>query len=484
MPHQTTESFSQLFEESVKNVDMRQGALIQGLVVNIDPEYVTVNVGLKSEGPIPVAEFKHSPVAVGDTVEVVLESPENGFGETRLSHEKAMRARAWVQLERSFEEQAIVVGKITERVKGGFTVDLGAIRAFLPGSLIDVKPVRDPAFLEGKELEFKIIKMDKKRNNVVVSRRAVMEAESREERMSRLGELQEGQEVIGVVKNITDYGAFIELGGIDGLLHITDMALENGKKPSELLNVGDEIKVKVLKFDREKQRVSLGLKQIDEDRRRIPLGVKQCKANPWEEFAGQYQVGEKVKGAVCSITDFGLFIGLNGGIDGLIHLSDISWNEPGETAVRAYQKGDEVEAIILAIDPERERISLGVKQMSNDPIETYLQGLDKDAVIKAKVNEVSAKQAVLQLNAELTGILRIADYSYDRIKDLQDELKAGEEVDVKVVNFDRKSHQVYVSHKVLETPPKGETGSRSVGNDAPTKTTLGDLLKEQMQSKK
>ncbi|OGT41008.1 MAG: 30S ribosomal protein S1 [Gammaproteobacteria bacterium RIFCSPHIGHO2_12_FULL_40_19] len=556
MSEQHTENFAQLFEASLKSVDMRNGALLEGLVVSIDSEFVTVNVGLKSEGPIPVNEFRHEEVNVGDIVEVVLESPENGFGETRLSHEKAMRARAWTQLEKSFEAQAIVMGTIIERVKGGFTVELGSVRAFLPGSLVDVKPVRDPGYLEGKELEFKVIKMDKKRNNVVVSRRAVMEAESREERISRLEELQEGQEVIGVVKNITDYGAFIELGGIDGLLHITDMAWKRVKHPSELLNVGDEIKVKVLKFDRDKQRVSLGLKQmgedpwvnvaqrypantritgkvtnitdygcfveleegveglvhmsemdwtnknihpskvvnmheeievivldIDEDRRRISLGVKQCKANPWEEFAGHYQVGEKVKGAVCSITDFGLFIGLNGGIDGLVHLSDISWAEAGEQAVRAYQKGDMVEAVILAIDPERERISLGIKQMSNDPTETYLQGLDKDAVIKAKVNEVSAKQAVLQLNAELTGILRIADYSYDRIKDLQDELKAGEEVDVKVVNFDRKSHQVYVSHKVLETPPKGETGSRSVGGDTPTKTTLGDLLKEQMQSK-
>lgn len=555
MSEHTIENFAQLFEASLQTLDMRNGTLLQGLVVAIDNEFVTVNVGLKSEGPIPVNEFRHEEVNVGDIVEVVLESPENGFGETRLSHEKAMRARAWTQLEKTFEAQAIVMGTIIERVKGGFTVELGSIRAFLPGSLVDVKPVRDPGYLEGKELEFKVIKMDKKRNNVVVSRRAVMEAESREERMSRLEELQEGQEVIGVVKNITDYGAFIELGGIDGLLHITDMAWKRVKHPSELLTVGDEIKVKVLKFDREKQRVSLGLKQmgedpwvnvaqrypvntritgkvtnitdygcfveleegveglvhmsemdwtnknihpskvvnmheeievivldIDEDRRRISLGVKQCKANPWEEFAGQFQVGEKVKGAVCSITDFGLFIGLKGGIDGLVHLSDISWSEAGEQAVRAYQKGDEVEAVILAIDPERERISLGIKQMSGDPMESYLQGLDKDAVIKATVNEVSAKQAVLQLSEGLTGILRIADYSYDRVKDLQEELTVGETVDVKVINADRKTHQVYVSHKVLETPPKGETGTRSM-SDAPTKTTLGDLLKEQMQSK-
>ncbi|MDP1573829.1 MAG: 30S ribosomal protein S1 [Coxiellaceae bacterium] len=550
------ESFSQLFEESMKSLDLRQGALIQGLVVAMDHEFIIVNVGMKSEGPIPVSEFRHEEVNVGDVVEVVLESPENGFGETRLSHEKAVRARAWTQLERTFEEQAIVIGTITERVKGGFTVDLGSIRAFLPGSLVDVKPVRDPGYLEGKELEFKVIKMDKKRNNVVVSRRAVMEAESREERMSRLGELQEGQEVIGVVKNITDYGAFVELGGIDGLLHITDMAWKRVKHPSELLTVGEEIKVKVLKFDREKQRVSLGLKQLAEDpwmnvarrypvgtrlagkvtnitdygcfveleegveglvhmsemdwtnknvhpskvvnlqeevevvvldidgeRRRISLGVKQCRQNPWEEFSSTHQIGDKVKGAVCSITDFGLFIGLSGGIDGLIHLSDISWSEAGEVAVRTYQKGDMVEAVILAIDPERERISLGIKQLSGDPLEGQLQGLDKDAVIKAKVKEVSAKQAVLQLTEELTGILRIADYSYDRVKDLQEELTVGEEVDVKVINVDRKTQQVYVSHKVLETPPKGETGSRSVGGDAPTKTTLGDLLKEQMQSK-
>ncbi|OGT50364.1 MAG: 30S ribosomal protein S1 [Gammaproteobacteria bacterium RIFCSPHIGHO2_12_FULL_38_11] len=549
-----TENFAELFEASLKTIDLRQGTLLEGLVVAIDNEFITVNVGLKSEGPIPIAEFKHEEVNVGDIVEVVLESPENGFGETRLSHEKAMRARAWTQLEKVFEAQTIIMGTITERVKGGFTVDLGTIRAFLPGSLVDVKPVRDPGYLEGKELEFKVIKMDKKRNNVVVSRRAVMEAETREERMSRLDELQESQEVIGVVKNITDYGAFIELGGIDGLLHITDMAWKRVKHPSELLKVGDEIKVKVLKFDREKQRVSLGLKQlgedpwhnvanrfpagtritgkvtnitdygcfveiedgveglvhmsemdwtnknvhpskvvslhdeievivleIDEARRRISLGVKQCKANPWGEFSSKHQVGEKVKGAVCSITDFGLFIGLPGGIDGLVHLSDISWSEAGEQAVRAYQKGQEVEAVILAIDPERERISLGIKQLSGDPIEESLEGLDKNAIIKATVNEVSAKQAVLQLNEKLTGILRIADYSYDRIKDLQEELKAGEEVDVKVVNFDRKTHQIYVSHKVLETPPKGDSGSRSVGGDAPTKTTLGDLLKEQMQ---
>lgn len=554
---QNTESFAQLFEASLNEVNMRQGALLQGLVVSIDAEYITVNVGLKSEGPISRAEFKHEEIKIGDLVEVVLESVENGFGETRLSHEKAMRARAWVELEKSFESQAIVMGTIVERVKGGFTVELGAVRAFLPGSLVDVKPVRDPGYLEGKELEFKIIKMDRKRNNVVVSRRAVMEAESHEERKSRLDELQEGQEVIGVVKNLTDYGAFIELGGVDGLLHITDMAWKRVKHPSELLKVGEEIKVKVLKFDRDKQRVSLGLKQlgddpwvsiaarypvntrmtgkitnitdygcfveleegveglvhmsemdwtnknvhpskvvsmhedvevivldIDADRRRISLGIKQCKKNPWEEFSSAHEVGEKIKGTVCSITDFGLFVGLSGGIDGLVHLSDISWNEPGEQAVRAYQKGSEVEAVILAIDPERERISLGIKQLSGDPMEIQLQGIDKDVTISATVKEVNAKQAVLQLTPDLLGILRVSDYSHERIKDLQESLTVGDTLEVKIANVDRKNNQVYVSRKVLE-PTKAENVAavRKAMAGTPTKTTLGDLLKEQMQSK-
>ncbi|OGT26812.1 MAG: 30S ribosomal protein S1 [Gammaproteobacteria bacterium RIFCSPLOWO2_02_FULL_42_14] len=560
---QHTESFAQLFEESLQHINMRQGALMKGLVISIDPEYITVNVGLKSEGPIPTAEFKHEEIKVGDFVEVVLESPENGFGETRLSHEKAMRARAWVELEKTFEAQTIVMGTIIERVKGGFTVELGAVRAFLPGSLVDVKPVRDPGYLEGKELEFKIIKMDRKRNNVVVSRRAVMEASSHEERMSRLDELQEGQEVIGIVKNITDYGAFVELGGIDGLLHITDMAWKRVKHPSELLKVGEELKVKVLKFDRDKQRVSLGLKQlgddpwvsiaarypvgtrltgkvtnitdygcfvelqegveglvhmsemdwtnknvhpskvvnlqedvevivldIDEERRRISLGIKQCKRNPWEEFSSEHEVGQKIKGTVCSITDFGLFVGLAGGIDGLVHLSDISWSESGEQAVRAYQKGSEVEAVILAIDPERERISLGIKQLSDDPMEAHLQGLEKDTVVKVTVTEVSAKQATVQLKENLTGVLRIADYSHERIKDLQEKLQVGDEIEVKIANVDRKNQQVYVSRKALEAVPKTETpaavpSSRkaTASSGAPTKTTLGDLLKEQMKNK-
>src|SRR3990167_1385525 len=488
-----TENFSQLFESSLQNKKLHEGALITATVIDIDKEFVTVSAGLKSDGCIPLVEFKNEEVRVGDTIEVVLESLENGFGETRLSREKALRAKAWVDLEKAFEAKEIITGTIIERVKGGFTVELGPIRAFLPGSLVDVKPVRDPGYLEGKALEFKVIKMDKKRNNVVVSRRAVMEAETREERMLRIGELQEGQEIIGVVKNITDYGAFVELGGIDGLLHITDLSWKRVKHPSEMLTVGNEIKVKVLKFDREKQRVSLGLKQlgedpwvnvagrypsgtrlsgkvtnitdygcfveleqgveglvhmsemdwtnknihpskvvslgeevevmvleIDEARRRISLGVKQCKLNPWQEFSNSHQVGEKVKGPVCSITDFGLFVGLDGSIDGLVHLSDISWSEPGEQAVRAFQKGTEVEAVILAIDAERERISLGIKQLTTDPMEAYLHGLDKDTIIKAKVSSVAAKQAVLQLKDDMTGILRIADYTYDRIKDLQE----------------------------------------------------------------
>ena len=557
------ETFAELFEQTAKQIDVAPGSMIRATVVEVTPEHIVLNAGLKSDAIIAADEFKDEMPSEGDIVEVVVESLENGFGETRLSHEKAMRARAWVELEKTFEAQTIVMGTIIERVKGGFTVELGAVRAFLPGSLVDVKPVRDPGYLEGKELEFKIIKMDRKRNNVVVSRRAVMEASSHEERMSRLDELQEGQEVIGIVKNITDYGAFVELGGIDGLLHITDMAWKRVKHPSELLKVGEELKVKVLKFDRDKQRVSLGLKQlgddpwvsiaarypvgtrltgkvtnitdygcfvelqegveglvhmsemdwtnknvhpskvvnlqedvevivldIDEERRRISLGIKQCKRNPWEEFSSEHEVGQKIKGTVCSITDFGLFVGLAGGIDGLVHLSDISWSESGEQAVRAYQKGSEVEAVILAIDPERERISLGIKQLSDDPMEAHLQGLEKDTVVKVTVTEVSAKQATVQLKENLTGVLRIADYSHERIKDLQEKLQVGDEIEVKIANVDRKNQQVYVSRKALEAVPKTETpaavpSSRkaTASSGAPTKTTLGDLLKEQMKNK-
>lgn len=551
----STEKFADLFENSFKNLDLRPGALIKATVIDVRPDRVTVNAGLKSDAVIPRIEFAHTEVNIGDVIDVVIESLENGFGETRLSREKAIRTYAWKDIEDSHKSNETVKGIIVERVKGGFTVELGPVRAFLPGSLVDLKPIRDPGYLEGKELEFKIIKMDKKRNNIVVSRRAVMEEESSTEKQSRLEELQEGQEVVGIVKNIVDYGAFVDLGGVDGLLHITDMSWKRVKHPNEVLKVGDEVKVKVLKFDRDKDRVSLGMKQlgedpwenierrypaktrlfgkvtniadygcfveiedgveglvhmsemdwtnknihpskvvklgdevevmvleIDEERRRISLGIKQCKANPWNDFAEKHQVNERVKGKVRSITDFGMFLGLDGEIDGLVHLSDISWSEPGETAVRAYKKGDEVEAIILAIDPERERISLGIKQLESDPFAEVAQGIDKDQTFKAKVISVETKQATLQLNETLTGIMKIGDFSYDRIKDLREELKEGDEVDVRVTNVDRKTRQLFVSHKVLEAKPS-EGGSRAVVSEEGSKTTLGDLLKEQMRDK-
>ncbi len=550
-----SEKFAELFEKSLQETDLRPGALIKATVVDVRPDRIVVNAGLKSEGIIPAVEFRDEVVQIGDVVDVVVDTPDNGFGESRLSREKARRARVWTDLEKSYQKGEIVKGTIIERVKGGFTVELSTVRAFLPGSLVDVKPVRDPGYLEGKELEFKIIKMDQRRNNVVVSRRAVMEAETSAERLARLEELHEGQEIKGIVKNITDYGAFIDLGGVDGLLHITDMAWKRVKHPSELLGVGDEVTVKILKFDREKNRVSLGMKQlgedpwvnierrypvgtrtfgkvtnitdygcfvqleegveglvhmseldwtnknvhpgkvvqpgqetevmvldIDEERRRISLGIKQCKANPWQEFANKHQKDEKAVGKIRSITDFGMFIGLEGDIDGLIHLSDLSWSESGEQAIRNYKKGDEVEAVILAIDPERERISLGIKQLESDPYMEFLEGHDKDAVIKGVVTEVDSKQATLQLAENVTGIMRLSDYTYDRVKDLEGELKVGSEVEVKIINVDRKSRQIHVSHKVLEKKPDS-SGSRIVG-EAPTKTTLGDLLKEQMKDKK
>jgi len=548
-----SENFAELFEQSLINTDLRPGAVVEAIIVDIRADYVIVDAGLKSEGVISRNEFHDETISVGDKVEVVVKKAENGFGETKLSREEARRALIWTKLEKQHEAGAIVKGTIVERVKGGFTVEMDAVRAFLPGSLVDVKPVRDPGYLEGKELEFKIIKMDKKRNNIVVSRRAVMEDESSAERQARLSELQEGQEIMGIVKNITDYGAFIDLGGVDGLLHITDMAWKRIKHPGELLSVGDEIRVKVLKFDRDKNRVSLGMKQLGEDpwvniarryptgtrlygkvtnitdygcfvqleegveglvhmseldwtnknihpskvvqlgeevevvvldineeRRRISLGIKQCKGNPWEEYAEKHQVGENIRGKIRSITDFGMFIGLEGDIDGLVHLSDISWNESGEEAVRKYKKGDEIDAIILAIDPERERISLGIKQLQSDPLSEYIE-TNKDVVIKAIVKSIDSKQAVLQLTDDLMGQMRLADYSYDRIKDLRNELKEGEEVEVKIIGTDLKTRQIQVSHKVLEKRPDS-TGSRPVG-DTPTKTTLGDLLKEQMKNK-
>ncbi|OGT65333.1 MAG: 30S ribosomal protein S1 [Gammaproteobacteria bacterium RIFCSPHIGHO2_12_FULL_45_9] len=549
-----SENFAELFAQSLEKTDLRAGALVKAVVVDVRADHILVDAGLKSEGLIPRQEFGVEIPAVGDTVEVVVKKAENGFGETRLSREEARRAKVWDVLEKASEENETVIGIIIERVKGGFTVELDTVRAFLPGSLVDVKPVRDPGYLEGKPLEFKIIKMDKRRNNVVVSRRAVMEAESSAERHARLSELQEGDELVGVVKNITDYGAFVDLGGVDGLLHITDISWKRIKHPSEALTIGDEVRVKVLKFDREKNRVSLGMKQLGEDpwvniarrypmnsrlfgkitnvtdygcfvqveegveglvhmseldwtnknvhpskivqvgedvevmvldineeRRRISLGIKQCRLNPWAEFSGKHEKGEKIQGKIRSITDFGVFVGLDGGIDGLIHLSDISWTETGEDAVRQFKKGDEVTAVILAIDPERERISLGIKQMDVDPLSDLMEA-HKDKTFSATVKEVDSKQALVEIEAGTMAVLRLSDYTYDRLKDLREALNMNDTVDVKVVGTDPKTRQLLVSHKVFEERPDAK-GKRNLGDSPAASTTLGDLLKEQMQQK-
>ncbi|MGL4916988.1 MAG: 30S ribosomal protein S1 [Aeromonas allosaccharophila] len=516
------ESFAQLFEESLNAVETRQGSIVKGTVVAIENGFVLVDAGLKSESAIPAEEFKNAmgelEINVGDTVDVALDSIEDGFGETKLSREKAKRHEAWLQLEKAYEEQATVIGIINGKVKGGFTVELNGIRAFLPGSLVDVRPIRDTAHLENKELEFKVIKLDQKRNNVVVSRRAVIETENTSERESLLANLQEGQEVKGIVKNLTDYGAFVDLGGVDGLLHITDMAWKRVKHPSEIVNVGDEIAVKVLKFDRERTRVSLGLKQlgedpwvaiakrypettrlsgrvtnltdygcfveieegveglvhvsemdwtnknihpskvvnvgdvvdvmvldIDEERRRISLGLKQRKSNPWQLFAETHAKGDRVSGKIKSITDFGIFIGLDGGIDGLVHLSDISWNNQGEEAVREFKKGDEIEAVVLQVDPERERISLGVKQIEEDPFNKYLADNKKGAIVKGKVTEVDAKGAVIELADGVEGYLRASDAARDRVEDATLVLSVGDEVEAKFMGVDRKNRTVSLS---------------------------------------
>ena len=527
-----SESFAELFEESLNQTDMSAGNVVLGTIADISDGYVIVSAGLKSEGVIPVSQFMNLQgeieVNVGDEVEVVLEAVEDGYGETRLSREKAKRAKAWITLEKSFEAEEIITGIITGKVKGGFTVELGDIRAFLPGSLVDVRPVRDTAHLEGKDLEFKVIKLDQKRNNVVVSRRAVIEAEGSAERDELLESLAEGQEVKGIVKNLTDYGAFVDLGGIDGLLHITDMAWKRVKHPSEIVNVGDEIQVKVLKFDRERTRVSLGMKQlgedpwvaianrypegsklsgrvtnltdygcfveiqegveglvhvsemdwtnknihpskvvslgdtvevlvleIDEERRRISLGLKQCIANPWEEFAKNFNKGDKVSGKIKSITDFGIFIGLDGGIDGLVHLSDISW-AGGEEAVRDYKKGDEIDAIVLQVDPERERISLGVKQAEDDPFNMYLTDKKKGAIVNGKVTEVDAKGATIELAESVEGYLRVSDISVERIEDASTVLKVGDDVEAKFMGVDRKNRTISLSIKAKDQADERE----------------------------
>ncbi len=553
-----TESFAELFEESVANTQLRPGAIVIGTVMDITDDTVIVNAGLKSEGVIPRYQFINSSgemeVEVGDQVEVALDAVEDGWGATRLSREKAKRHQAWQFLEKAFEADEIVTGRINGKVKGGFTVELGEVRAFLPGSLVDVRPVRDTAYLEGKDLEFKVIKLDRRRNNVVVSRRAVVEKEYSAEREKLLESLEEGMEVKGIVKNLTDYGAFVDLGGLDGLLHITDMAWRRVKHPSEVVEIGDEITVKVLKFDREKQRVSLGLKQmgddpwinlsrrypehtrifgkvtnladygcfveieegveglvhvsemdwtnknihpskvvamgqdvevvvldIDEERRRISLGMKQCQNNPWEDFAENNKKNDHVSGKIKSITDFGIFIGLDGGIDGLVHLSDISWDLPGEEAVRGYKKGQEVETVVLSVDPERERISLGIKQLDKDPFSSYLGAHPKGSVVDGVVKEVDAKGAVITLDEGIEGYLRASELSRDRVEDARSVLKEGAAVNAKFIGVDRKNRTISLSIKAKDVEEEKQAiQSYAPGKGPGAATTLGDLLKEQM----
>ncbi|XKF14386.1 30S ribosomal protein S1 [Halomonas sp. BLK-85] len=555
-----SESFAELFEQSLNDINMEPGAIVAAQVVDIDGDWVTVNAGLKSEGQIPAAQFRDDngelTIAIGDDVHVALEAVEDGFGETRLSREKAKRAEAWKILEAAFEKEEIIKGVINGKVKGGFTVEVDSIRAFLPGSLVDVRPVRDTAHLENKELDFKVIKLDPKRNNVVVSRRAVLEAENSAEREALLATLQEGQQIKGIVKNLTDYGAFVDLGGVDGLLHITDMAWKRIKHPSEIVAVGDEINVKVLKFDRERNRVSLGLKQlgedpwvnikdrypegtkvhavvtnltdygcfaeleegveglvhvsemdwtnknihpskvvqvgddvdvmildIDEERRRISLGVKQCTANPWETFNAEHNKGDRVSGTIKSITDFGIFIGLEGGIDGLVHLSDISWTETGEEAVRHFKKGDEAEAVILSIDPERERISLGIKQMDSDPVAEYLSVNDKGSIVTGRIVEVDAKEAHVELATDVIAVLKASEISADRVEDARNVLNEGDSVEARIINVDRKSRQINLSIKAKEQDDTRQNLKKIRDQEPETAggpTTIGDLIKQQM----
>ncbi|HEV2704201.1 MAG TPA: 30S ribosomal protein S1 [Steroidobacteraceae bacterium] len=553
-----TESFAQLFEDSLANQRIRPGMILQGLVVDVTDDIVIVNVGLKSEAVIPVEQFKNErgelEVKTGDMVEVALDSVEDGNGETRLSREKAKRARTWTRLETAFNDSQIVTGVITGRVKGGFTVEIENVRAFLPGSLVDVRPVRDTSYLEGKPLEFKVIKLDQKRNNVVVSRRAVVEQEFSAERSALMDNLQEGAVVRGSVKNLTDYGAFVDLGGIDGLLHITDMAWKRVKHPSEVVKVGDEIEVRILKFDRERSRVSLGLKQlgadpweniarryppntrvfgkvtniadygafveiedgveglvhvsemdwtnknvnpakvvhtgqevevmvldVDEERRRISLGLKQCQANPWKEFAENFNRGDRVSGQIKSITDFGIFIGLSGNIDGLVHLSDISWDMPGEEAVRNYQKAQQVEAMVLAIDPDRERISLGIKQLAKDPFSAYIAEFPKGTIVRGTVKEVDARGAIIDLGNGVEGQLRGSDLARDRVEDARTVLKVGQEIDAKFTGVDRKTRTISLSIKAKEMHEEAEAvQSYRSEQTSTTGTSLGDLLKEQI----
>jgi len=553
-----TESFAELFEQSLTGgQSMQPGTIVHAVVLEVKPDVVIVDAGLKSEGVIPIQEFQidgaEAKVAVGDRIEVALETVEDGFGETRFSKEKAERIRTWDRLTKAFEGKETVIGTITGKVKGGFTVDIGNVRAFLPGSLVDVRPVRDTAYLEGKPLEFKVIKLDRLRNNVVVSRREVLEAEYSAERDMLLEKLQEGAILKGVVKNLVEYGAFVDLGGIDGLLHITDMTWKRIKDPAEVVTVGTEIEVKVLKYDRERRRVSLGLKQlgadpwvdiarrypektrlfgkitnitdygafveiepgveglvhvsemdwtnknvnpgkvvhlgdevevmildIDEERRRISLGMKQCQPNPWEEFAQNYQKGDRVKGAIKSITDFGIFIGLDGGIDGLVHLSDLDWNEAGEQAVRRYSKGQEVEAVVLAIDGSRERISLGVKQMQQDPLTMFLADNPKGSMVKGIVKAVDAKGANIELAGGVEAYIKVGDLSRDRVEDATKVLKEGDTLEARFIGVDRKNRIVTLSVKAKEIQEEEDAVAEYSRNASTGKTSLGDLLKEQI----
>ncbi len=554
-----SESFAELFEQSLSTVEMEPGAIVTGTVVDIDSDWVTVHAGLKSEGVIPRSQFLDDDgnfsLNIGDQVKVAMEVVDDGWGETRLSREKAKRAETWGHLESAFEDTNVVQGIITGKVKGGFTVDINDIRAFLPGSLVDIRPLRETAHLEGKPLDFMVIKLDQKRNNVVVSRRAVLEQENSVEREALLESLQEGMDVKGIVKNLTDYGAFVDLGGVDGLLHITDMAWKRIRHPSEMVNVGDEVGVRILKFDREKNRVSLGMKQlgddpwvaitrrypegsrvlatvtnltdygcfaeieegveglvhvsemdwtnknihpskvvavgdqvevmvldIDEERRRISLGIKQCRPNPWEDFSLRFAKGDRIKGTIKSITDFGIFIGLEGAIDGLVHLSDLSWNEPGETAVRRYSKGEELETVILSIDPERERISLGIKQLDQDAFSDYVAEHDRGDIVNGVVVEVGAKEAYVELAEDVVAILKASELSLDHVEDARNVLNVDQQIEVKIISVDRRNRTLAVSVKAKEIEDDREAvrelkrqEKEVVGN-----TTLGDLIKAQM----
>ena len=554
---ESVESFAEMLEESLAGRQMRPGSLVTGRVVDVGPDFVMVSAGLKSDSPIPASQFRDESgavtVAVGEEVEVALEAVEDGFGETRLSREKAKRAQAWRRLENAFEGSDNVSGVISGKVKGGFTVDIEDIRAFLPGSLVDVRPVRDTSYLEGKPLEFKVIKLDPRRNNVVVSRRAVVEIENSAEREALLERLDEGAVMNGVVKNLTDYGAFVDLGGIDGLLHITDMAWRRVRHPTEVVNVGDEIEVKVLKYDRERNRVSLGLKQlgedpwvsiaqrypagsriagkvtntadfgafveieegveglvhvsemdwtnrnihpsrvvqigdetqvmildVDEERRRISLGIKQCLPNPWEEFSLTHAKGDRVSGRIKSITDFGMFVGLEGGIDGLVHVSDLSWNEDGEVLLRNHRKGEEIETVVLAVDAERERISLGIKQLDRDPFSSWLNEHPRGSVLTAAIADVDARGARVDLADGVEGYIRASEISRERVEDARTVLRAGERVEVKVIAVDRRRRGVSLSIRERESDEEATAMQQYAANVEEAPATIGDLVKEQM----